>query len=232
MADSAVVPGSPGASLRCSSFIEADVDSPSLSTRDFPSTSCDGIKLAGRLEGFSMIRLQGFSKPLVNILLASNRPATHAAYGSAWGNWANWCLRRSENPLSLPLNSVLQFLASLHTEGKAYSTINVHRSMLSSTLPHVDNRPIGQHPLVKSLMSGCYNINPPKPRYESIWDPELVVRFVSGLGENSQLSIKNLSLKTVTLIALASLLRVSEMAIKNQLRLASQLVQWCFQIPA
>ena len=114
--------------------------------------------------------------------------------------------------MSPPLNSVLEFLASLHTEGKAYSTINVHRSMLSSTLPHVDNRPIGQHPLVKSLMSGCYNINPPKPRYESIWDPELVVRFVSGLGDNSQLSIKNLSLKTVTLIALASLLCVSEMA--------------------
>jgi hypothetical protein len=199
--------------LRRSSFIEADVDSPSLSTRDFPSTSCDRIPPTGRLEIIrKSFRLQGFSKPLVNILLAGNRPATHAAYGSAWGNWADWCLRRSENPLSPPLNSVLEFLASLHTEGKAYSTINVHRSMLSSTLPHVDNRPIGQHPLVKSLMSGCYNINPPKPRYESIWDPELVVRFVSGLGENSQLSIKNLSLKTVTLIALASLLCVSEMA--------------------
>ena len=91
--------------------------------------------------------------------------------------------------MSPPLNLVLEFLASLHTKGKAYSTINVHRSMLSST-----------------------QIRDPKPRYESIWDPELVVRFVSGLGENSQLSINNLSLKTVTLIALASLLRVSEMA--------------------
>jgi hypothetical protein len=32
------------------------------------------------------------------------------------------------------------------------------------------------------------------------------------LGENSWLSIKDLSLKTVTLVALASLLRVSEIA--------------------
>jgi hypothetical protein len=137
--------------------------------------------------------LQGFSKPLVNILLAGNRPATHAAYGSAWRNWVDWCLRRSENPLSPPLSSVLEFLASLHTEGKAYSTINVHRSMLSSTLPHIDNHPIGQHPLVKSLMNGCYNINPPKPKYNSIWDPELVVHFVSVLGKNYRLSIKDLS---------------------------------------
>jgi hypothetical protein len=149
---------------------------------------------------------------LVNILLAGNRPATHAAYGSAWRNWVDWCLRRSENPLSPPLSSVLEFLASLHTEGKAYSTINVHRSMLSSTLPHIDNHPIGQHPLVKSLMNGCYNINPPKPKYNSIWDPELVVHFVSVLGKNYRLSIKDLSLKTVTLVALASLLRFSEIA--------------------
>jgi hypothetical protein len=35
---------------------------------------------------------------------------------------------------------------------------------------------------------------------------------VSGLGENSRLSIKDLSLKTVTLVALVSLLLVSEIA--------------------
>ncbi|KZS18325.1 Uncharacterized protein APZ42_015524 [Daphnia magna] len=170
----------------------------------------NAIAPASRLEIIQKsFHLQGFSKPLVNILAPS---ATHAAYGSAWRSWADWCLRRSENPLSPPLGFVLEVLASLHTEEKAYSTINVYRSMLSSTLPHIDNRPIGQHPLVKSLMSGCYNINPPKPKYNSIWDPELVVRFVSVLGENSRLSIKNLTLKTVTLIALASLLRVSEMA--------------------
>jgi hypothetical protein len=47
---------------------------------------------------FWSFRLQGFegSKPLVNILLAGDRPVTHAVYGSAWRNWADWCLRRSE----------------------------------------------------------------------------------------------------------------------------------------
>jgi hypothetical protein len=49
----------------------------------------------------------------------------------------------------------LEFLPSIHTEEKAYSTIYVHHLMLSSTLPLVDNRRIGQHSLVKSLMSGC-----------------------------------------------------------------------------
>jgi hypothetical protein len=57
--------------------------------------------------------------------------------------------------LSPPLGSVLEFLPSIHTEEKAYSTIYVHHLMLSSTLPLVDNRRIGQHSLVKSLMSGC-----------------------------------------------------------------------------
>ena len=52
---------------------------------------------------FLSFRLQGFegSKPLVNILLAGNRPVTHAVYGSAWRNWADCCLRRSEIYYSL-----------------------------------------------------------------------------------------------------------------------------------
>jgi hypothetical protein len=164
VADSAVVSGSPGAGLRRSPYTEADVVSPSLSARDSPPTSVDEIAPASRLEIIrKYFHLQGFLK---------------SPYGSAWRNWVDWCLRRSENPLSPPLSSVLEFLASLNTEGKAYSTINVHRSMLSSTLPHIDNRPSGQHPLVESLMSGCYNINPPKPKYNSNWDPDLVVGFV------------------------------------------------------
>ena len=114
--------------------------------------------------------------------------------------------------MSSSLNGVLEFLASLHASGKAYSTINVHRSMLSKTLPPIDGRPLGHHPFVKSLLSGCYNLNPPKPRYDSTWDPGLVIRYVSSLGNNASLSLSVLAHKTVTLIALATLLRVTELA--------------------
>ena len=162
-------------------------------------------------------RRQGFSSSLVELLVAGNRTSTLSTYESAWRNWAAWCLQRGENPISASLNLVLEFLEELYKAGKSYSTINVHRSMLSKTLPLVDGNPIGSHPLVKSILNGCYNLNPPKPKYNSSWDPDIVITFVESLGNNRLLYLKVLSRKTVILLALASLLRVSELLQLNNL---------------
>ena len=117
--------------------------------------------------------------------------------------------------MSVSLNSVLEFLAHLYQSGKAYSTININRSMLSKTLPPFNGNPVGIHPLVKNLLDGCYNLNPPKPRYDCTWDPNAVINYLSALGENRSLAISVLTRKTVMLLALASLLRVSELASIN-----------------
>lgn len=73
-------------------------------------------------------------------------------------------MRRSADPLSPTLKSVLQFLADFHASGKSYSTVNVHRAMLSKTLDPVVGLALGEHPLVVRLMKGCYNQNPPQPK--------------------------------------------------------------------
>jgi len=114
--------------------------------------------------------------------------------------------------MSVNLGQILEFLSHLHRSGKAYSTINIARSMLSVTLGSIGGFPIGSHPLVIKLMKGCYNRNPPKPKYESTWDPEVVLEFIRSLGSNEGLSFKDLSAKLVCLVALATLLRVSDIA--------------------
>ena len=160
-------------------------------------------------------RGRGFSSSLVDLLVAGSRTSTLSTYESAWRNWAAWCLQRGENPLSTSLNFVLEFLAELHASGKSYSTINVHRSMISKTLPLVEGKPIGSHPLIKSILNGCYNLNPPKPKYNSSWDPNVAITFITSLGDNRLLRLTTLSRKTVVLLALASLLRVSELTAIN-----------------
>lgn len=114
-----------------------------------------------------------------------------------------------------PLSFVFEFLDPRHVDGH-YSTIDVYRLMFSSTLQHVDGPPIGKHPLVKSLLSGCYNIHP--PNQNKIPLGILVWWFASCLGSNYQLSKKVLSFKTVTLIALGSTLRTSGLSIESILR--------------
>lgn len=76
--------------------------------------------------------------------------------------------------------------------------------MLSESLPDIDGYSVGEYPLVKSLLVSCYNRNPPKPRYNLTWDPSQVVNYIASLQKNEHL--------TVMLLALESLMRVSEVA--------------------
>jgi hypothetical protein len=114
--------------------------------------------------------------------------------------------------VSPPLAKVLEFLSSLVSEGKAYRTINVARSMLSSTLGKIDGCDVGKHPLIVRLMRGAYTNKPPVPKYSGFWDINKVVDYLISLGPNSGLSFPDLSKKLAVLLALSSLCRVSEFA--------------------
>jgi hypothetical protein len=98
--------------------------------------------------------VRGFSRSAIELFLAGSRGNTIAAYESAWVNWGNWCVERNIDSLRSDLASVSAYLAHLHASGKSYSTINLHRSMLSTTLPSIDGSPIGQHPLLIKLLRG------------------------------------------------------------------------------
>jgi hypothetical protein len=75
------------------------------------------------------------------------------------------------------LSIILDFLADLHMEGKAYRSINVFQSMLSSTLDQIDRHDVGKHPLV--VKKSIFNSNSPKPRYSIMrrkWDTGFFVK--------------------------------------------------------
>ena len=65
-------------------------------------------------------------------------------------------------------------------------------------------KPIGQHPLVIRLLKGISNERPPRPRYTTTWDVSKVTSYLSSLGDNKTLSLKQLSKKLVMLLALIS----------------------------
>jgi integrase len=124
-------------------------------------------------------------------------------------------MERGKNPLSADLGNILEFLSSLRVAGKAYNTINVHRSMLSMTLDSLEGGAIGEHPLVIRLMKACYNKNPPQPKYTVMWSPDKILLHLTSLGSNDSLPLPVMTRKAVTLVALASFMRVAEIAAIN-----------------
>ena len=114
--------------------------------------------------------------------------------------------------MSASLNVVLEFLTDLYKEGKAYRSINVYRSMLSSTLDRIGGHDVGKHPLVIKLMKGIFHSNPPQPKYNGFWDIGSVLSYLESLGPDDSLSLKILIFELVMLLAFTSLFRVSEIA--------------------
>ena len=114
--------------------------------------------------------------------------------------------------MSASVNSVLEYLAGLQAAKFSYSLINIHRSMLSSTLEQSGTIPVGQLPSVRQLLKGVFNRNPPQPKYSSTWDVKMVVSLLASWGPNDQLNLTQLSKKLATLLILATFLRVSELS--------------------
>ena len=61
---------------------------------------------------------------------------------------------------------------------------------------------MGQHPAITRALKGAYHSRPLLPRYSSFWDVGLVVNYLKELGSNEELSLRQLTLKTLMLMAL------------------------------
>ena len=66
------------------------------------------------------------------------------------------------------------------------------------------NGSFGSHPAVKLFMKGVFNLRPTVPRYRSTWDPEDVLDVLRLWEPVAALPLKELSMKTLTLMLLAT----------------------------
>nr|CAI5857874.1 unnamed protein product [Callosobruchus analis] len=107
-------------------------------------------------------------------------------------------------------NSVMDFLQNiLDTEHCSFGTFNSHRAALSLLL--VED--VGKDRTLSRFMKGISNMRPSLPRYNYTWVPQQVLEYLRHLGENSQLSLKELSGKLATLLALLTGNRIQTIAL-------------------
>lgn len=66
----------------------------------------------------------------------------------------------------------------------------------------------GNHPLVSRFLRGVFNLRPTKPRYAETWDVKPVLQEIRHMDPLHSLSLKELTLKLVMLMALTQAARV------------------------
>ena len=97
---------------------------------------------------------------------------------------------------------MIEYLTKLLNEGLSYETLNSAQSALSNLCEVQDGYHVGSHPLVARYMSGVFNLRPTRPRYSETWDVSKVLCYLKMLPPVHKLTLKLLSYKLVTLIAL------------------------------
>ena len=160
----------------------------------------------------SSIIKEGIPEDAADTIMQSIRGGTRITYDSKWTIFCGWCRERGFDPFTATLGTILAYLQSLLDQGLQYNTICVHRSSISRYHPGIDGMKVGQHPLISQFIRGVFNVRPPKRQLIPSWDLLEVLEVLRNppFAPTSSLNLKNLTLKTIFLVAITSARRVSE----------------------
>ncbi len=103
----------------------------------------------------------------------------------------------------------------LFDEGLGYSALNTARCALSQIIITKKFCTIGAHPWVVKFMKGVFHLRPPMPRYTQTWDVKQLLDKIGAMTPVRGLSLKDLTLKCVTLVALLLAARSQTLALLN-----------------
>ena len=170
------------------------------------------------------------SKEAMNICISGLATSTREQYSSHIQMFEKFCAGQGiTNYLATNISTAIEFLTVLFKDGKSYSTINSARSALSHHLTLLDCSPgtdFGTHPLTSKFMRGVFKLRPTVSKYKCTWDVKLVLDLLR-TWNNNKISMKNISLKCVMLLALSSGLRMQTLAnlnLDNMLVFAKKMV--------
>ena len=105
----------------------------------------------------------------------------------------------------------MEFLNIQFEDGLGYSAINTARSALSSLGIIINGFSVGSHPLIIRFLKGVFNLRPSMPRYTCTWNVDDVLQYLRTLSPVKDLTLKDLTLKLVMLIALLCAARVQSL---------------------
>ena len=108
------------------------------------------------------------------------------------------------NPIRPTVVNILNFLQECRQSFQlGYSAMNTARSAIA-IFSTCDGAPLSSHQDISLYMKGVRNQSPHLPRYESVWDADIVLTYLKSLGPPSSLSLKSLTIKLTTLLLLSS----------------------------
>ena len=157
---------------------------------------------------------KGVLEEALPIMFASLSESTLKQYEKPLRMSWRFCFDRNISVFDADIEHVIAYLTDIFKIAGAYGTVNSYRSALSLIL----SRDIGNDATIKRMFKGISVLKPQRAKYDSTWDPSLVLDYLKTLYPNDKISLEQLSHKLVTLIALLTGQRIqtiSKISLKN-----------------
>lgn len=103
---------------------------------------------------------------------------------------------------------VITFLSIQFQAGDSYSTLNSQHAAIALVFQMDSSDKV----ILKRFLRGIYNQKPSRPKYQTTWDPHPVLLYLSKLHPLSDITISQLTMKLVTLLALITGHRLQTLA--------------------
>ena len=170
---------------------------------------------ASRLEIIGVfLRKRGFSEDVVQRMSQPQRGSTLASYQGKWSIFQSWCRDSDTSPVSPTIPKLLDFFSFLFNEKSlSVPAIKVYRSAIATTLKATGNWNLCWEDDIAALFRGMLVERPKTVQTTPKWDLSVVLRVLmkEPYEPMLHLSLKQLTLKTVFLVALATAQRRSEL---------------------
>ena len=146
---------------------------------------------------------EGLSEDVIARLLKDVEDHSIKKYQSYWYKFSGWFNKREISPDDLSVNIMCKFLIFMFDKGLSASTLKFIKSSVSFFLRQSHSEII-ESPIISRLLKSFEKLRPTVPRYVVTWDVNKVLCFLSSWFPNNKITLKQLTLKTVMLIALSS----------------------------
>ncbi len=200
------------------------VDSPSLADSGQEGHAIPGGRLGvapepGTMEP-SCVAASGLSEELnalqsrvIDTLTEARAPSTRRLYALKWGVFVKWCHQAHIDPVTCTVLDVLSFLQYRLDSGSLPSTLKVYVAAIAAFRSPQGGQSIGRNAMVVNFLKGARRLHPPRPPSVPPWDLEVVLRALSQppFEPLTSVGLKELSLKTTLLLALASAKRIGDL---------------------
>ena len=167
------------------------------------SNVTEELPLSGVAYWFRACAARGISREIARCELRSIAETTLVGYQKCWREFSSWGSEKEISFSSFCINDVCEFLNFKFNNNTQSATLNTFRSALAF-FTQGSAIVLAKDPDVSKLFRYFYRVRPSFSRYNVTWDVGIVLRFLANWHPPETLSMRQLTLKTVTLIALTS----------------------------